>query len=88
MLQRATFVIAPRQTIIYDSAFYQAACGGFGGLLARPHHIFGHYGPPVGLHLATAVRTWSQRLSTAWGNGGHFGHGGRLPGMAAAERPC
>ena len=76
VLQKSEFVIAPRQTIIYDSAFYLRARGGFGGLLARPHHIFGHYG------LHRSVRYFGHGGShlghsgSHWGHGGHFGHGG------------
>ena len=66
VLRQSEFVIAPRQTIIYDSAFYLRARGGFGGLLARPHHIFGHYG------LHRSVRYFGHGGS----HGGHSGHGG------------
>lgn len=45
VLRQSEFVIVPRRTIIYDSAFYLRARGGFGGLAARPRHYgLGHYG--------------------------------------------
>jgi hypothetical protein len=58
------FVVAPRETILYDTGFYLRARGGFGGLSARPGrsfgHHFGHGGPHFGLHHSI----------------GHFRHGG------------
>lgn len=76
VLQESTFVIAPRPTIIYDSAFYLRARGGFGGLSARPHHFFGHYG--VHRSVWHFGHGWhGAHGSSHFGHGGsHFGHGG------------
>ena len=38
------YMIVPRETIIYDTAFYLRARGGFGGLSARPGRGIGHFG--------------------------------------------